>query len=178
LPPHERSWRHPSELGPRAHDDAVARSTSGNGLVLATGALAAVAIVVMVVTLTPTRSSSPTAMNATTIPAANVQLQDDDLAPRDSTARQAIARDELFAFTATPNAVSAAPVGQTDELEVASRLPGDNDEVVVLTSSHTYLVAWRDLDRIEPPDGALVITRTGDLVASFIGGTLRMLIDE
>lgn len=68
VPPHERSWRHPSELAADElavlRADEVPRST--RTFALATGTLGLVAIAVFVLTMTPSRQGTPVAVNAST----------------------------------------------------------------------------------------------------------------
>lgn len=63
LPPHERSWRHPSELGGVTASHAVATkpSSPSRGLALLTGALGVVLVVALVRLLLPPDGSEPTA---------------------------------------------------------------------------------------------------------------------
>lgn len=188
LPPHERTWRHPSELGPTVDD--VDHSTGGRGLVLATGALAAVVIAVMVVGFTPRSSPAPIAATATTIPPASVELRSDSGASETGTGPEIetvgfervglrgtpLAGDGVVALSAIPNAVSAAPIEHADDIDMAGGAPGPADPVLVLTPSHTYRVVWSEVERLHAPDGAIVITEDGGLVASFFAGEMTVLV--
>jgi hypothetical protein len=175
------------------HD--VEQGTGGRGLVLATGAVAAVVVAMMVITLTPRRSPAPTAAMVTTIPPANVELQSDaaptiagDEPARASTGVETVgfeqvgirgtplAGDEIVALTAIPNAVSAAPIEEADDIDMAGGEPRANDPVLLLTPSHTYRVRWADVERLHAPDGAIVITEDGGLVASFFDGEMAVLV--
>jgi hypothetical protein len=72
LPPHERTWRHPSELAAeeRAVERAQAAAPSTRFVALATGTLGLLAVGVMILTVTPRRLESPIAISATTTPVA------------------------------------------------------------------------------------------------------------
>lgn len=71
LPPHERTWRHPSELA--AHDHAVARAETTSAatrlFALTSGTLGLIAVGLLVLAITPERSAAPVAISATTTPA-------------------------------------------------------------------------------------------------------------
>lgn len=72
LPPHERTWRHPSELAAEERAIALAeRSTrSTRVLALMSGALGVLAVGALIVTVTPRPSDSPIAISASTTPTA------------------------------------------------------------------------------------------------------------
>lgn len=154
---------------------------------LATGAIAALLVAVMVVSVTPRPADGPDAVSSTTtpaIPAANVELRrpiDEQTTVR--VERSNLSRTQAFALAGAPNAVSAAPVEAArdpeaaDELSRASAIPADDTRVVLLTESHTYDVAWGDLELLDAPDGSIVITRDGELIATFVLGELRLLVD-
>ena len=62
LPPHERPWRHPSELGPPAHEPTT---TGGRVLIATTATLGLLLVGLLVLTMTPGRSASPDAASST-----------------------------------------------------------------------------------------------------------------
>jgi hypothetical protein len=62
LPPHERAWRHPSELGPPPHEPT---STSGRVLIVTSAAVSLVLIGLLALAVTPDHESTPIAGNAT-----------------------------------------------------------------------------------------------------------------
>jgi hypothetical protein len=68
VPPHERSWRHPSELAAAEQAEARAEPVPPalRWLAITTGSIGLVAIAALVLTVSPSRSSSPVAMSATT----------------------------------------------------------------------------------------------------------------
>lgn len=196
IPPHERSWRHPSELAPTAAD--VDLGSTGRGWVVATGTAAALLAVVLVVAMSPPRSSAPTAVSATTIPAATVRLQPADgaatgarvtapqravvavpapTAPGPVRMDRTVAAGEALPLAGAPAAVATAAAQRVDEMSVAGAVPDGDDRVVVLTVSHVYDVAWRNLERVAAPDGSLVTNRRGELLATFVDGELRVLVE-
>jgi hypothetical protein len=63
LPPHERPWRHPSELGPTEHEPTP---TSGRVLIVTTATLSLLLIGLLALSMTPGRGGSPVAVEATT----------------------------------------------------------------------------------------------------------------
>jgi hypothetical protein len=70
LPPHERTWRHPSELAAaerlEIHHTPAHRST--RGFAIATGSIGLVALGVLMILVTPPAQDSPVAVSATTSP--------------------------------------------------------------------------------------------------------------
>jgi hypothetical protein len=181
IPPHERHWRHPSELAPTAAD--VEFTSSRRALVLATGTTAFLLAAVLAIALTPTRSTAPSAVIATTLPTATIELEGRSGVPDPTdhsmalTFRTMVLRNHSVALVGAPNAISAAPVGDADDLALAGRLPADQERVIVLTTSHAYDLAWHRIDDIDAPDGSIVMTRDGHLVATFVSGELRLLVD-
>lgn len=185
-PPHERAWRHPSELAPSPVD--VEESTGGaRALVLATGVAAAMLAAVMVVALSPPRSNAPTAVSATTLPALTVQLRSSAIQSTDRSAiardsepvrigNNTMSRDNALALVGSPNAVSASPADPAD-LDVGQHAPDGAERVYVLTQSHTYVVRWSQVARLVAPDGSAVVTADGELLATFVGDELHILVD-
>ena len=72
LPPHERTWRHPSELAAQEHALARAETatTTTRMFAFTTGTLGLLAVGLLMLAVTPNRSGSPVAISATTTPAA------------------------------------------------------------------------------------------------------------
>jgi hypothetical protein len=72
LPPHERTWRHPSELA--AEEQAIVRAQgaapSTRVFALTTGSLGLLAVGVLILTVTPRGHDAPIAISATTTPVA------------------------------------------------------------------------------------------------------------
>ena len=68
LPPHERTWRHPSELAAeqRALLSAEGAAPSARAFALVTGTLGLLAVGALLLTVTPARQDSPIALGAST----------------------------------------------------------------------------------------------------------------
>src|SRR5262245_43648554 len=70
IPPHERTWRHPSELA-AAEWHAIRHTEpqrTTRGFAIATGTMGLVAVAVLTLTVTPGTHESPVAISATTSP--------------------------------------------------------------------------------------------------------------
>ena len=65
VPPHERAWRHPSELGPPPHEPTTA---TGRVLIVTSAAVGLLIVGVLAVALTPNRSGTPAAVESTVTP--------------------------------------------------------------------------------------------------------------
>lgn len=77
LPPHERTWRHPSELA-AAERDAVQQAVvqrSTRGFAIATGSIGLVALGALMIVVTPPAQDSPVAVSATTSPSTTFTAQ-------------------------------------------------------------------------------------------------------
>ena len=55
--------------------------------------------------------------------------------------------------------------------------PTAGERVYVLTRSHTYAVWWSQIDRLVAPDGAVVVSADGELLATFVDDEIRVLVD-
>lgn len=180
LPPHERTWRHPSELGPTKHDvDVGSRS---NLAVLIVGACAVLAVASLVVVATPRPTSNPLAITATTSPFVRAITA----APTaiSAGARRAPAPAQptvgllLSSFTAYPHAIASSEVADLDGTDVADELPDDSAMVLVRTDKVTYRVKWAQVPMLATPDGTVVFDLDGDVVARVSGGVLQRLVDD
>ena len=196
LPPHERSWRHPSELGPTSADvDHGGNSSRTVATAFATGTLAVLLIGVLVVAVTPSAPTGPITLSATTSPgivATSAVATGEDDADRASVGvvrtapRQAIAAARqpigLVSFSAMPNAVAAAPPLTLDGRRVAERLPDDSDPVHLHTEAVTYRLDWHALVELTTfaavPDGSVVFDAAGDVVAHVRRGELVTIAGE
>lgn len=184
LPPHERSWRHPSELGPTRLDvDDPARRPHASLLALAGGTMAVLAVATMVVAMTPRTSSGPVALSATTTPItarAVVEPPTSQLAasqvavPRTLRPQTAL----LTSFAAFPHAVTSGPQFVLDGVDVAEEPPADHDIVFLRTEAVTYQLPWGDARRLSVADGSVVFDDDGDLVARMSAGKLLSLIGD
>jgi hypothetical protein len=74
LPPHERTWRHPSELAADERDlvRLSEASSSTRAFAMVTGTVGLLAVAALMITITPRREHSPVALESTTIPSAQV----------------------------------------------------------------------------------------------------------
>jgi hypothetical protein len=176
LPPHERSWRHPSELGPTRIDVDDASSNS-HLLALVGGTLAVLAVAAMIVAMTPRTSSNPVALSATTTP---ITIRATVEPPAATTARpvQVLtpATALLASFVAFPHAVTSEPQLDLDGTDVAEELPDDDEMVFLRTEAVTYRLPWHDVDLVNAPDGSVVFDTTGDVVARVADGELVTLV--
>lgn len=146
IPPHERGWRHPSELGAAAWEQSEPPVAIGRGLATATGVLSIVLAVLVLGTLLPTHTG----------PAATVRrFEEPSVAPSStSPVTEASAPDPI-----TPSTVPATetPPDDTDLLE--SPVP-------------TYLVS-AESTALEAPiavaiDGGALLVTTATAVAGRI----------
>jgi hypothetical protein len=186
LPPHERSWRHPSELGPTRLDvDDTSRRTQVSLLALGGGAMAVLAVAAMVVAMTPRSASGPVALSATTTPITARALVE----PPPATASvvsdaPSITRTPLTsptalsaAFVAFPHAVTPGPQLDVDGTQVAEDAPAADDTVFVRTEAVTYQLTWDLAQHMDVPDGSVVFDADGELVARVSDGDLLSLVD-
>lgn len=149
----------------------------------------AILALVLVATVSTDRSPAPFAVSATTVPMVRIELSprhtasaatrvaDDVRVWRSET--HGMTRSSVLAVSGAPNAIAAAPVADPDldSLDLAPRLPSDDERVLVLTESHTYRLWWNEIDDVIAPDQAIVMTLNGGLVAVFVNGDLRLLVD-
>ena len=185
LPPHERSWRHPSELGPTRRD--VIDDPKGHLPAFAFGALAVLAVAGLVIAMTPRPASNPIALSATTMAPATVRspattptatpMAAPGVTP---TARAAgiPAATLLTSFAAFPHAVSSGPQLTIDGTEIAAREPVADEAVLVRTDAVTYRLPWGQLPLLDMPDGTVVFSVDGDLVAHVRDGALVILAGD
>ncbi len=160
-------------------------SGGGRALVVATSMAAVMLAAVMVVALAPPKSNAPSAISATTLPALTVQMRSPSVQSGDATARgpetvrigrTMVSRDDALPLVGSPNAISAGP-SNTDVLDIADHEPENGDRIYVLTPSHTFGIRWSQIERIEAPDGSVVVDANGALLATFVSGELRVLLD-
>jgi hypothetical protein len=180
LPPHERAWRHPSELGPTSHDVDAASSLGPHAKMLAaaSGALAVMLIVAIVVTATPSPSSAPTALSATTNPAVAFVASSVD---KPAATRHTIAPAQallMVSMSPVPNEIASAPELDVEGPTVAARLPKSSEAVMIQTSDVTYRCTWGDVEWLEMPDGTMVADDRGELVAHVDEGKIVALVED
>lgn len=123
LPPHERTWRHPSEVAAeeRAELRAQAAAPSTRVFALTTGTLGLLAVGILILTVTPERQESPIAIIATTTPGVAVAAD----AESNETALNALA---------TRSSVEAARVVGASDIPRATPI-GDGRLAVVTRAS-------------------------------------------
>lgn len=183
LPPHERSWRHPSELGPTRVDvDDPSRRSYTSFVALAGGTMAVLAVATMVVAMTPRTGDGPVALSSTTTP-----VSTRDVAPPASTDTEPSNVETvrfrpttalLTSFAAFPHAVTSGPQLDLDGTDVALESPSDDDIVFLRTEAVTYRLQWDEVRQLTVPDGSVVFDADGDLVARVSGGNLLSLVDD
>ena len=173
LPPHERTWRHPSELGPTKAD--LESGPSSRLAALAVGTLAVIAVAGLVVAMTPRTSSSPTASaqrphrsrrcaNRPPRPAVAPPPQPPRHAwqPQPAFAHRGFRSALLLtSFSAFPHAITSGPQLTLDGTDVATRLPDDHDIVLVHTDAVTYELPWGEVPFLGMPDGRWSSTARG-----------------
>jgi hypothetical protein len=180
LPPHERSWRHPSELGPTRLDvDDHVRRGHLNLVGLGGGTLAVLAVAAMVVAMTPRTSSGPVALSSTTTPITVRAEIEPPTSVATPVAPAAVAMTALSAsFVAFPHTVTSRPELDVDGRNVADETPDADDTVYLRTEAVTYRIPWDVAQLIEVPDGSVVFDADGELVARVADGELLSLVDE
>lgn len=192
LPPHERSWRHPSELGPTRLDvDDAVRRTRTNLVAFAGGTMAVLAVATMVVAITPRTANGPVAMIATTTTITTPITVRAILEPTVATELTAPATTPITApettpldprtamltsFSAFPHAVTPGPQLDLDGTDVAAESPADDEMVFLRTEAVTYRLSWDDAQRMNVPDGSVIFDAEGDLVARVSAGELLSLV--
>lgn len=180
MPPHERSWRHPSELAPTSAD-VESGSHHHHLATLAIGTVAVLAVAAMVVAMTPRPSSSPVAVSATTAPFAASQPRD-PVASSAGVPSRSVARVPITALltsvVASPHAITSGPQLTLDGTDIADEVPDNADMVFVRTEAVTYELRWDQVAAMASPDGTVVFDATGDLLAHVSGGNLITLVDD
>jgi hypothetical protein len=164
VPPHERTWRHPSELaaGVRAELVAEPATATAKALTVSVGAVTLIALAVVVVSFTPDRAGDRFADRATPSTVASALLS----AGRNFMAQLAAADDER------PNVTTVAAVSRA--------APAPTDAVTVLTDPPIRASFGRvhaTLVLVGAPDGTAVVDAGGRLIAvwSIDGGRPRLI---
>mgnify|MGYP001812369451 CR=1 FL=1 len=157
--------------------------------VLATGAVALVAVGALVVAAVPRPPSAPIALSATTSPGrpaadatADASIEPDPAPTRQRATGVASQPIGLASFSAIPNAVAASPEATLDGRGVAPEPPGTHDPVYLHTDAVTYRVDWHDVERLASslgvPDGSVIFDQGGDVVAHVRSGEMIILVDD
>ena len=181
VPPHERSWRHPSELAPTRSDlDPDITAPGRSPLPLLAGTLAVAAVVVLVMAMTPRAGDDGGVAAVTTLPAFSTAP------PSEATRAVAGVASGLSAasfgftrLTAIPSAIAVAP-SIADEPAV----PVDDATFVYLvTDDSIYRTRWHvlrvheDPSWLQPLGTAVVVTSDGNRVADIVDGVLVINAD-
>ena len=180
LPPHERAWRHPSELGPTSHDvDGTASfGTFTKTLAAAASALAVMLIGAIVVTATPNSSDAPMMLSVTTNSVVSFAPTSVD---RPESTRHSIAPVQaplMVSMSAIPNEIASAPQLSIEALRVAARLPKPSEAVMIQTADVTYRCTWAEVESLEMPDGIMVADDDGNIVARVVDGEIVALAED
>ena len=172
MPPHERPWRHPSELAATARAELVAEpaTTSVKLLTLSVGTLTLVALAVVVVTFTPDRVDQRLADRATPSTVASALLDAGRVFVAELTSSGDAGRPSVTTVAAEP---SPTP-------RVALAAPGARDRVTALTDPPvqvTYSRLRATLVTVDAPDGTVVVAAGGRLVGVWTtsGGAGRLV---
>jgi hypothetical protein len=147
-------------------------------LAAASGALALMLIVAIVVTATPSASNAPTALSATTNPVVAFAATSLD---RSESTRHTIAPAQalvMISMSAIPNEIASAPQLSIELPAVAARLPKASETVMIQTADVTYRCTWGDVELLEMPDGTMVADDRGALVAHVDEGEVVALVDK
>lgn len=173
LPPHERTWRHPSELGPGAPDESATHARGpGLMLVVTTGTLVVALIAVLVVATTPRSTGQSSSLTATTMPAFVVTTPVAIIRPEAEPKRAPTPTLLLASLVAIPNEIASAPQIMGRKPRVAEDAPTARQQVVVQTDDVTYHCTWRQVAMLSMPDGTMVVDLDGELVAYVHDGEL------
>lgn len=158
----------------------------------ATGTLAVMLVGVFVIAVTPSRTSGPVTLSATTSPGgAGPAVTDAAVIPVTAGASGApqvaigtgrrpigVARQPigLVSFSAMPNAVAATPPPTLDGRAVADEPPAATEPVYLHTEAVTYRLDWHAVEQLTSfaavPDGSVVFDEAGDVVAHVRRGEL------
>lgn len=189
LPPHERPWRHPSELGPPEHEPT---STGGRVLILTSATVSLLLIGLLALSMTPTRGTAPAAVASTTTaieqttsrpvalerPAVPVVTPLGDDGWGITTAEGARARSGRMAARLPWGDVIDVHVVRHDEesgvtlvslptrpdgYDLADEHPAPTDTVLV-QADEPIVVALHEIARLDVAEGTPVLDAEGDLI--------------
>lgn len=154
LPPHERTWRHPSELAAEQHARARSETAGPTTRVFAftTGTLGLLAVGMLVLAVTPGRSPAPVAISATTSPAG-------------------VDVTSVAIVTTIVSAPERTPIGLRGRPEALATPIGEGRLAVVTAADLAATTGASDVGtsvEVAVPSGrmhdALVVARAGDTV--------------
>jgi hypothetical protein len=141
------------------------------------------AVIGMVVAMTPRTSSSPVALNATTVPATvSTELITQPRTATASTAGFSGSRIPIGAlltsFASMPHAIASAPPLTLDGTAIAARLPRADELVLVRTDEVTYELPWGQVGFLMAPNGSVVFDADGALVARILDGRVVTIVGD
>ena len=167
LPPHERTWRHPSEVAAAERHairhTEVQRST--RGFAIATGSIGLVAVGILMIVVTPPEQDAPVAVSATTSPFTSSAVTASAASSSRATSSRATQR-EASGRTATP--VAARSVAQ------ALATPIGDGRLALMTAPGSTIRRGSELD-VQLTNGPVVTavvdaTAAGVVVVSIASG--------
>jgi hypothetical protein len=153
IPPHERTWRHPSELAAEERELVRAQPVASASRVFAltTGTMGLLAIAVVFLLVTPGRQPQPVAVSATTTPS-----QADD--PTSSATIAAVRRTDAVddRADATPAAL-ATPIGASQyAVMLRAALPIDESDFLEVVLPSGRVTSGRVVSASASADAVLV----------------------
>jgi hypothetical protein len=154
-----------------------------------------VAVVAMVVAMTPRTEPGDVALSATTAPVSAgdpsrgvgaVRTVRSDRAttplatiPADSGSAPGVPVAALLtSFASFPHAVTSSPPLTLDGTGVAETVPQATDIVYVHTEAVTYRLPWGQVPSLAPPDGSVVFDGDASVVAIVDDGQLLMVAGD
>ena len=125
VPPHERTWRHPSELAAEERAVVLAEPTprGARAMALTSGTLGLLAVGLLMVAITPDRAESPVALSASTTPVAVQGIR--------RPAALAPAQTEAAGFRVEGTGSLATPIGDGQFALVTRASLADVDGMVI-----------------------------------------------
>ena len=190
LPPHERPWRHPSELGPPEHEPTT---TGGRVLIVTTATLSLLLIGVLAISMTPDHSASPETAASTisglrTVPQTAAALERPPLpmvtplgdggwavttmsavAGRSGTMHARLPSGDVVdvEIVATDRSagltVVSLPEAEDGGYELAAATPSPTDTVLVRTDP-PLVVTMVELAALDVDEATPVLDESGDLI--------------
>ena len=160
LPPHERLWRHPSEVAAEEHASLRAETATGTmrWFAITTGTFGLLAIGLLVMVVTPSGSTAPVALSATTTPAV--------ITTTPAPAAEGAATADVTAIAGRP-----AAIGLRSAVEANATPVGDGGLAVMTPGDVTAAIGSTGLGRrieVVVPSGdvheAAVVGVAGDAV--------------
>jgi hypothetical protein len=185
LPPHERPWRHPSELGPPTPEPT---STSGRVIIATTATLSLLLIGLLAISMTPGKDHPPQAVSSSVGRASIAGLEQPQLPLVTPIGDDGLAITTTGAVRARSGVMSARlPTGDVVDVEIVDRdeeagltvvslptetsgyrlarsTPAPDDTVAVHGTKQTQVVELVTLSTMVVEEGAPVLDHDGDLI--------------